>query len=210
MSLWAWIAVSLSGILVLSFFLFRIRYSVVWNGGLDFSGSFKYGFPGFTRVLSFPEKSSAPPVPSAEKTPEPQTAKPSQTTPTSRPGSGRGKRMLRRFLLDPVVWRALFRYGWRFARLTFRLLHLELDCAIGHSDPARLGRLAGYWHAAEPLLPARRVRVHFRFQDPRSSLRVSLQGGFSAAQGLAYAFMALFSFPWFTLSRRAWHGWRNS
>lgn len=213
MPLWIWIVTSLAGILALSFFLFQVRYAVEWQGGLRWSATFSYGFPGFLRVFHFPTKpstkSSAPPTRPPPAAPVESKTAPPPSKPSIPPRS-RGRSLLVKLVKDIIVLRALFRYGIRFTGLSFRLLNLELNCAVGHSDPARLGRMAGYWYAAEPLLPAHRIHLHFRFQDQSSTLRLSARGGFSAAGAVAYAFAIFFSFPWFTLSRRAWHGWRNS
>ena len=105
---------------------------------------------------------------------------------------------------------ALLSFGFRFIRLTFRLLRLELNCSVSDPDPARLGRWAGYWYAVSSFPGLRRVHPDFRFQDRTSSFRLGARGGFTAANALIYAFAILASFPWFKLAWRAWRLRHNS
>lgn len=230
MPFWVWAAVFLAGILVLVFFsflfLFRVRYQLNWEGWTA-SAVLEYGFLGFMRTWNF----------SSSKSAAASTATSTATTPTkpesqreepfhgTDPGAGntrtrrerkwarrlkeRGRRALFHFITDPAALRVLFGYGGRLVRLTFGLLRLELHCALGHPDPAFLGRLAGYWYAVAPGM-GKRVHVDFRFQDQKRTLSLSARGEFSAARALRYAAAAAFSFPWFTLVKRVWCDWRQT
>ena len=216
MPAWVWIAFPVLVASVGFLFLIRVRCRFDWDGGSQWSAALEIGVPGFMRGWHFP--AAVPPVSEKDFTVPPREEKPIPKIPSPPPrrGSDRGRRALFLFVTDPAVLRALFLYGLRFMRRTFSLLNLELDCGVGYTDPAMLGRWAGYWHAIQPLLGTRRLRLQFRFQDQTPSLQLHLRGGFSAARALAYGFMALVSFPWLLLIRRAWRsawhtqlsGWR--
>ena len=131
------------------------------------------------------------------------------------PRAGRDPNRLRRALFrvatDGHAWKLLRRFVQGTARRAFRLLGLRAAIAVGHPDPARLGRTAGAWYAVAPLLPLpRALAVEFRFQDRRPSLDLRAEGAFSALSLLAFGGALVMTFPWIGLGRRAWYGWRNS
>ncbi len=204
MPAWVWITVLFLAALVSLLFLIRVRYRLDWEGGSKWSAALEFGIPGFMRGMAFPAKATE--TDSAEET---QTSVPSKAPADSKSRSKRkfGSRIGRILLKDTVLLRALFGYGLRFIRLIFGLLNLELDCAVGYPDPAKLGRFAGYWYAIQPLL-GRRLRVQFRFQDRQPTLQMHLRGGFSAARALSHAFALMASFPWILLLRRFWRARR--
>ncbi len=202
MPVWAWVISIIAGAFALLLFLFRIRYRFDWNGGSEWSGAFEFGIPGFMKKRSFP--TTTPSVSETEAT----TAAPEKKT---------VRRKLRKlspafflFVTDPTVLRGLTGYALRFTRRAFALLNLELTFTVSHSDPATLGKMAGYWYAAKPLLPMERLNFRFDFENPKFSLGLHAKGGFSAASALLCVLMALVSFPVITLLRRAWWSRRHA
>jgi hypothetical protein len=121
----------------------------------------------------------------------------------------RCRKALFRLATDAPAWGKLARYGFRVLRLTHRLLRPHVEMAAGHPDPALLGRMAGYWHAASPLLPLGDAILGFRFQGRHPSFRVSVHGGFSALSLLCFGIGLVVTFPFVGLGRRAWHDWRH-
>ena len=209
MPTWVWITLLCSIAFVGLLFLIRVRYRLDWDGGSKWSAALEFGVPGFMRGLTFPtETASTSETDSAAKTSEPtQASKTSTPKKKSRSNRKFGSRIGWILLKDTVLLRALLRFGLRFVRMIFGLLNLELDCAIGYPDPAKLGRFAGYWYAVQPFL-GRRIRLQFRFQDTSSSLQLRLRGGFSAARALSSGVALLASFPWVLLLRRFWRARR--
>lgn len=119
------------------------------------------------------------------------------------------RKALFRLVTDSSAWVHLIRYGFRVLRLTHSLLRPRVRLAAGHPDPALLGRLAGHWHAVSPLLPLGDTTMNFRFQDRRPSLRLNVEGGFSALSLLFFGISVFGVFPFFGIGRRAWRGWRQ-
>jgi hypothetical protein len=119
------------------------------------------------------------------------------------------RRALFRLATDTGAWRLLGRYGVRAARLFLGLLKPRIEAAVGHPDPAFLGRLSGKWFAARPLLPLGRTEMYFRFQDRHPSLWVKAEGGFSALSVLGFGIRLLVAFPSIGLARRAIRSWRH-
>jgi hypothetical protein len=191
MPLWAWILLSIAGCSILLLFLFRVRYELNWQAGSDFSASLEYGLPGFMRPWDFSGKEREESI-SAE----------SHKTTEKRRLSPKKLRGMIRMLSDRQLMKSLLASGFRLLRLAIGMLNMRIDCSVGYPDPARLGRAAGYWYAAQPFL-TRRMQVHFRFQDQTPSLHVRLAGGFSAARVLAYGCMGVAALPWSLLARRA-------
>lgn len=122
----------------------------------------------------------------------------------------RFRRALFRLATDGKAWGLMARYGLRVLRLAHRLLHPRIRLSLGHPDPVLLGRAAGYWHAAAPMLPrGGDTTMEFRFQDRRPSLRVHAEGGFSALSLLAFVILSVVAFPVLRLAARAWRGWKE-
>ncbi len=205
MPAWVWIALVLIAVPFGFLFLIRVRYRLDWDLGSRWSAQFDFGVPGFMRGFTFPaERPIGSASDSSEKTQEASPSKPSATPESTKAQKSRGKfrsRMGWILLKDTILLRALLAYGLRFTRRIFGLLNLELECSVSHSDPARLGRLAGYWYAVQPFL-GRRIRLQFRFQDQTPSLRLHLHGGFSAMRAVSHFVALIVSFPWILLARR--------
>lgn len=121
----------------------------------------------------------------------------------------RYRKALFRLATDGPAWGLLVRYGFRVLKRFHKLLGPRVELAVGHPDPALLGRLAGRWYAVAPLLPLGDTAVGFRFQDRAPTLRVRVSGGFSALSLLRFGAGILLTFPFFGLGLRAWHGWRR-
>jgi len=220
MPLWVWVLLILAGVFLLLLLLFRVRFRLDWEGGLRFSGSFDCGFPGFNRVFKFPsvtdstEIAEAAPAQSEAEIPpagNTQEATPQPGRKPSKPSFNRNRaqRALFLFVTSPSVLRGLIRYGLRSLGMIFRLLHLELSGVLSHSNPAQLGKWAGYWYATKPFVPTRRVNVEFDFERRSTSLRLHARGGFNGAQALACLLLLFGSFPWFLLAKKAWRSWRT-
>jgi hypothetical protein len=221
MPLWIGILIGCAALFVLASALFRFHYNLDWSGGTAWSALLEYGFPGFTKTLRYPSPvdSQSPNDPSASSGPSNLPATPGLAPLPGQAGFMRlphlfrlNRNRLRRalFLLvtDGKLWIALLRFCPRLLRGTLLLLNPEVDCAIGHADPAVLGRWAGYWYAGK-MFPTRRIQVHFRFQDQKFSLRLCARGAFSALRLCGVVLCALATFPWLLLLSRAWHGWRH-
>jgi len=156
--------------------------------------------PAFLRAGADRGVDVPPPRPDAERT----SGKKGKRDPN------RARRALFRLVTDPLAWKLLGRYGLTTARLLFRLLKPRIEVAVGHPDPAFLGRTSGKWYAARPFLPfGRYTQVYFRFQDRDPSLWIKVQGSFSALAALGFAARLLIAFPSLRLARRALHGWRR-
>ena len=125
----------------------------------------------------------------------------------------RKRRALFRLITDRDAWKLAGRYGLKILRLVLRLLKPRIEAAVGHPDPAFLGRVAGKWYAARPLLPSLlpvgRTDVYFRFQDRHPSLWVRVQGGFSALSVVGFGVRLVVAFPFILLARRGLHSWRR-
>jgi hypothetical protein len=119
----------------------------------------------------------------------------------------RWRRALFRFVTDGKTWKLLARHGFRTARGAIALLRPRVAIAVGHPDPVKLARLAGYWHASAPLLSASRASLELRFQDRRPTFAIRAEGGFSALSFILFGIRNVSSFPWIGLGRRVWHGW---
>jgi len=205
MPTWIWIVLVLIAALFGFLFLIRFRYRLDWDLGSRWSAQFEFGVPGFMRGFTFPaERSISPASDASEKTQETSPSKPStipKSAKSQKPRRKFGSRIGWILLKDTILLRAMLVYGFRFTRMLFGLLNLELECAIGYSDPAKLGRLAGYWYAVQPFL-GRRIRLQFRFQDQTSSLRLQVRGGFTAMRAVSHFIALIVSFPWILLARR--------
>jgi hypothetical protein len=145
---------------------------------------------------------------------------PAPEKPASKPGTReqkkadphRKQRALFRLFTDRDAWKLLARYGLKTFRLVMKLLKPRIEAAIGHPDPALLGRLAGKWYAVRPLtqlLPVGRADLYFRFQDRHPSLWIRVQGTISLLSLLAFGIRLVVAFPFLLLARRALHGWRQ-
>lgn len=119
------------------------------------------------------------------------------------------RRALFRFVTDGPAWRLQSGYFLRCARSAFRLANARLELSAGHPDPATLGRFAGYWYAASPLLPTHRVAMGFRFEDRHPSFGVRVTAAFSLFSVARFLARVLLTFPYVRLSRRALYGWRH-
>lgn len=119
------------------------------------------------------------------------------------------RRALFRFVTDGPAWRLQSGYFLRCARSAFRLANARLELSAGHPDPATLGRFAGYWYAASPLLPTHRVAMGFRFEDRHPSFGVRVTVAFSLFSVTRFLARVLLTFPYVRLSRRALYGWRH-
>lgn len=152
--------------------------------------------------------SSAPPF----RPPAPDSRPPSPDS--RRPPSGprrdrnRWRRALFRLATDAPAWKLLARHGFRSLRAMLRLLHVRASLSVGHPDPVLLGRFAGAWHAAAPVLPGS-VALDLRFQDRRPTLALSAEGGFSLLSLLCRGLFLVGSFPWIGLARRARVAWKE-
>ncbi len=121
----------------------------------------------------------------------------------------RYRKALFRLATDGPAWELLVRYGFRSVVRFYKLLGPRLEIAIGHPDPAFLGRTAGHWYAVSPLLPLGETIVGFRFQDRAPTLRVRAEGGFSGLTLLLFCVNSVVTFPLIGIGRRAWLGWRR-
>ncbi len=166
---------------------------------------------GATPETSHERPRAETPEATASEQPAPETER--QTPGSSPPAelSRRERRMRMLFLLatDSDVWAWTRDYGVRAAVLTFRLLDPRVAAAIGHPDPAFLGRTAGKWYAIRPLLKTRRAALGFRFQDRHPSFKIRLDGGFSALTLAMFGVRLVLAFPAVRLGRRAWRHWRR-
>lgn len=155
-----------------------------------------------------------PPQSRPDPDPSPSSSSSSSSSSSRRRRKPRDPHRLRRALFrlatDRRAWGLMARYGLRVLRLAHRLLHPRIRLSLGHPDPVLLGRAAGYWHAASPLLPrGGRTTMEFRFQDRRPSLRVHAEGGFSALSLLLFVILSIVAFPVLRLGARAWRGWKE-
>jgi hypothetical protein len=144
--------------------------------------------------------------------PAPSGPAPSAQERARKKDPNRKKRALFRLVTDRDAWKVLARYGLKVFRLVMKLLKPRIEAAVGHPDPALLGRVAGKWYAVRPLvqfLPAGRADLYFRFQDRHPSLWVRVQGSISLLSLLAFGARLVVTFPYILLARRALHGWRR-
>jgi hypothetical protein len=123
----------------------------------------------------------------------------------------RWRRALVRLATDGKAWRLVARHGFGTARGGLKLLRPRVSIAVGHPDPAKLARLAGYWHASVPLFSALGgvppASLELRFQDRLPTFAIRAEGGFSALSLLLFGIRRTSAFPWIGLSRRAWFSW---
>lgn len=191
--------------------------------------------PATREAAGDPERREAPlrEATAAPSAPRTETATPRREEPAFlKPGSGakqksgdraearekkktdphRKQRALFRLFTDRDAWKLLARYGMKIFRMSMRLLKPRIEAAVGHPDPALLGRLAGKWYAVRPLthlLPLGRADLYFRFQDRHPSLWIRIQGSVSLLSLLAFGVRLVVAFPYILLARRALHGWRR-
>lgn len=222
-------ALAASAVLLLA--LFHVRYRLDWSGtwgGLSSrqSGSVRveFGFPGFMRAWDR-EHGAAAKGTEPESTPEgsahvfhnvPRNPRPAHGTLNATPHAlapsrdpGRYRKALFRLATDAPAWGVLMRYAFRTIMRFHKLLGPRLEIALGHPDPAFLGRLAGHWYAVSPLLPVGNTVMGFRFQDRAPTVHVRAEGGFSGLALLGFFAFTLLTFPFFGLGLRAWYGWRH-
>lgn len=148
-----------------------------------------------------PRSSSSSPPPPDSRPPTPDARR------RTRRDRNRWRRALFRFVTDGKAWRLVFRHGYKTARGAIALLNPRVAIAVGHPDPVKLARFAGYWHASAPLLSASRATLELRFQDRRPTLAIRAEGGFSALSCLFFGIRNASSFPWIGLGRRVWFSW---
>ncbi len=164
------------------------------------------GEPGAAAEATASRPEAAAPGASAPRRPRPRPRQ------HRRRGAGdrhRHRRALFRFATDGTAWRLASGYFMRVAVRAFRLPGLHVELAVGHPDPAWLGRFAGHWYAFSPLLPTSRAFMHFRFQDRQPSFGVRARGGFSLFAFLWFLALNVLTFPWIRLGQRAWMIWRH-
>ncbi len=147
--------------------------------------------------------------------PTPDSAKPLSDSRPPAPDSrrkrrdrNRWRRALFRLATDAPAWRLLSRHGFRAARAGLRLFRVRAALSVGHPDPVLLGRLAGGWHAAAPLVPGD-VTLALRFQDRRPTFSFRAEGGFAALSLLGRGLALLVTFPWIGFARRARVAWKE-
>ena len=185
---------------------FLIRYRFDWDGGKKWSLNLEYGFPGFRRNKTFPVTAD----PATDCQPPAQGQEGFIRLPRFHFDKERARRALFRFLSDGPVLGAAIRFAFRVAGLSMRLLNPTVECEAGDPDPLRLAKICSMAYSSRTLPFMHRVRIVPRFQDRNSTLHVKVNGEFSALRALVFFLAVLWSFPAFTLLRRAWHGWRNA
>src|SRR5690606_18784313 len=97
--------------------------------------------------------------PSSAPSPSPPEPERRRTTARRRRSVNQVRRALFRFVTDGPAWRLQSGYLLRTARRALRRAGVRAELSVGHPDPAKLGRFAGYWYAAAPFLPARRATM---------------------------------------------------
>jgi hypothetical protein len=230
MPTWAWVLCillavfgTLLGLAALALLLFRVHYHLEWRGTLAAGGTgsarITYGFPGFQRTLDPFEGASwsladlaggeHPEDHHEEGTRKDGGGKTTVGRP-ARSDRNRMRRALFRLCTDPDAWKMLGRFAFKTAGLVLRLLNPKIEVAVGHPEPAFLGRTSGKWFAARPFLPfGTRTEVYFRFQDRHPSLWVRLEGRFSGLSVVLLGARLLIAFPSLRLAWSAVKSWRR-
>lgn len=115
-----------------------------------------------------------------------------------------------KWVLDPGVWRILFRFTMKSGRRVLGLLHPALESMhLSLEDVFDLGRIAAAWSVVRGTIPALACPVEFGFAQP-FAFRARLAGGFSGLDLLLFGLLTLFSFPWLPLGSRFVHCWNDS
>jgi hypothetical protein len=115
-----------------------------------------------------------------------------------------------KWVLDPGVWRILFRFTMESGRRVLGLLHPALEFLhLSLDDVFDLGRIAAAWSVIRGTIPALACPVEFGFAQP-FAFRARVSGGFSGLNLLLFGLMTLFSFPWVPLGSRFVHCWNDS
>lgn len=121
-----------------------------------------------------------------------------------------GRLALLKFVLDPKVWGVLFTYLVRSGRRTFRLLHIALKSIhVGMEDPVSLGKFAAVWSSLSVLFLPLACPIEYAFNERPGSVKLSLTGGFTGLEAMAFACALFFTFPWLRLGHRFLSSWRN-
>lgn len=114
-----------------------------------------------------------------------------------------------KWVLDPGVWRILFRFTMKSGRRVLGLLHPALESMhLSLEDVFDLGRIAAVWSVIRGTIPALAGPVEFGFAQP-FAFRARLAGGFSGLDLLVFGLLTLFSFPWLPLGSRFVHCWND-
>jgi hypothetical protein len=114
-----------------------------------------------------------------------------------------------KWVLDPGVWRILFRFTMKSGRRVLGLLHPALESMhLSLEDVFDLGRIAAAWSVVRGTIPALACPVEFGFAQP-FAFRARLAGGFSGLDLLLFGLLTLFSFPWLPLGSRFVHCWND-
>ena len=114
-----------------------------------------------------------------------------------------------KWVMDPGVWRILFRFTMKSGRRVLGLLHPALESMhLSLEDVFDLGRIAAAWSVIRGTIPALACPVEFGFAQPLA-FRARLAGGFSGLDLLLFGLLTLFSFPWLPLGSRFVHCWND-
>ena len=114
-----------------------------------------------------------------------------------------------KWIMDPGVWRILFRFTMKSGRRVLGLLHPALEFLhLSLEDVFDLGRIAAAWSVIRGTVPALACPVEFGFAQP-FAFRTRLSGGFSGLDLLLFGLLTLFSFPWLPLGSRFVHCWND-
>lgn len=114
-----------------------------------------------------------------------------------------------KWVLDPGVWRILFRFTMKSGRRVLGLLHPALKSLhLSLEDVFDLGRIAAAWSVVRGTIPALACPAEFGFAQP-FAFRARVEGGFTGLNLLFFGLLTLFSFPWLPLGSRFVHCWND-
>jgi hypothetical protein len=114
-----------------------------------------------------------------------------------------------KWVLDPGVWRILFRFTLKSGKRVLGLMHPALESLhLSLEDVFDLGRIAAAWSVIRGTIPALACPVEFGFAQP-FAFRARVAGGFSGLNLLLFGLLTLFSFPWLPLGKRFVHCWND-
>jgi hypothetical protein len=121
------------------------------------------------------------------------------------------------FFTHSQFWRPLLAYGRGEVGSFLWLLNLRFEASLGHPDPLRLSKAAGFHAVWNGALPRFSFPLELRFQDRRSTGHLAGAGKTSALRLVGFLWMAFWRIPlirWGFLGFRCWrkpqlHGWRG-